>query len=177
MQIRRSRVTFDGNLRIILKYKPFPQQFQYPADPLRLQNGRCATAEENRTYLICFCIRETSDFLQQSCSISLLLLPASRPGQKITIRTFFHTKWNVYINLQISFFLSHCFCSLRSFLFSIITRKKTAAKFCSAAAPHFNLFVVQFQYAHECLLRNLYITDLAHTLFTFLLFFQKFSLT
>ena len=39
------------------------------------------------------------------------------------------------------------------------------------------LFFIQLQHAHECLLRDLYIADLAHTFFTFLLFFQKLSLT
>ena len=39
------------------------------------------------------------------------------------------------------------------------------------------LFIIQFQNTHEGFLRDLYITDLTHSLLTFLLFFQKLLLT
>ena len=40
-----------------------------------------------------------------------------------------------------------------------------------------SLFVIQLQYTHKCFLRNLYITNLTHTLLSFFLFFKKLSLT
>ena len=43
--------------------------------------------------------------------------------------------------------------------------------------PRRPLLLVQFQYAHEGLLRNLHITYLTHTFLTFLLFLKKFLLT
>ena len=41
----------------------------------------------------------------------------------------------------------------------------------------FGLLLVQFQYAHEGLLRDLHVTYLTHTFLTFLLFLKKFLLT
>ena len=39
------------------------------------------------------------------------------------------------------------------------------------------LFIIQFQNTHEGFLRDLYITNLTHSLLTFLLFFKKLLLT
>ena len=39
------------------------------------------------------------------------------------------------------------------------------------------LFIIQFQNTHKRFLRDLYISDLTHTFFTFFLFLQKFSLS
>ena len=37
--------------------------------------------------------------------------------------------------------------------------------------------IIQLQYAHKCLLRYLYVTNLAHTLLSFFLLFKKLFLT
>ena len=42
---------------------------------------------------------------------------------------------------------------------------------------YFNLLLVQLQNAHKRLLRNLYVSDLAHTLLAFLLLLEKLLLT
>ena len=39
------------------------------------------------------------------------------------------------------------------------------------------LLLIKFQYTHKCLLWDFYISKLAHPLFTFFLFFKKFSLS
>src|SRR6218665_342088 len=42
---------------------------------------------------------------------------------------------------------------------------------------YLSVLVVQFQNGHKCFLRNLYVSNLTHTFFTFFLFLEKFTLT
>ena len=72
-----------------------------------------------------------------------------------------------------------CCLKIETILQSPVSRTVSHAKHNAQreTACRCNLLFVQFENSHECFLRNLNGTQLTHTFFTFLLFFQKFLLT
>ena len=79
----------------------------------------------------------------------------SPKGEKIAVKTLFHAKRDMDIQLN--------------GIFICIYHRVTVSLFL--------LLFIQLQNAHKRLLRNLYISNLAHPLFAFLLLFKKLSLS